>query len=153
MTAGSRCPSCDRSVSSEFRYCPYCQTALGHGATDVPLVTPTPAQREGRRDLMAIGLGLVALGGFGLVGAFLSLSGAHRGAHQPVSFVFGALLLVMAGFVTAGAARGGWLGAGSGLAKGCLSVAAVLGIGALLVLAMIGYVFLSCIADLDKLGH
>jgi hypothetical protein len=153
MTAETRCPSCGRSVSPEFRYCPYCQNGLGAGASDVPLVTPAPAQRQGRRDLLAIGLGLVALGGFGLVGAILSVAGAHRGPHQPVSFVFGALLLVLAGFVTAGAARGGWLGAGSGLAKGCLSIAALVGIGALLMLAMIGYAFLSCISDLNKLGH
>jgi uncharacterized membrane-anchored protein len=153
MTSEIRCRSCSRSVSADFRYCPYCQAALVHGATDAPLVTPAPAERQGHRDLMWIGLGLVALGLFGLVGAVLSGFGDHRGANTPVPIVGGALLAVVAGSVMAGAARGGWSGAGSGLLTGCASVVVVMGVGAMLVLAAIAYAFLSCVSDLNKLGH
>lgn len=153
MTPETRCRSCGRTVSADFRYCPYCQAALGGQATDAPLVTPAPGERQGHRDLMWIGIGLIALGLFGLVGAVLSGFGNPRGPNTPVPIVGGALLAVVAGCVMAGAARKGWAGAGAGLLTGCASIAMLMGVGAVLVLAMIAYAFLACISDLDKLGH
>jgi len=154
MTSDTRCPSCNRSVSADFRYCPYCQAALRHGAPDVPEVTLAPVERRGHRDLGRVGWGLVILGLFGILGSVLSLSGGRGGPGELFPAILGgALLLVLAGFVIAGVARGGVSGVASGLAMGCGSVAAVIGIGALLVLATIGYVLLSCISDLNKLGH
>jgi hypothetical protein len=154
MTSDTRCPSCKRSVSSDFVYCPYCQAELRQGAANVPEVTLAPGERQGRRDLGVVGWGLVILGLFGFVGAVMSLFGGRGGLGDLFpGIVGGALLLVLAGFVIAGVARGGGSGVASGLLTGCASVAALLGVGALLVLAMIGYAFMSCIADLNKLGH
>jgi hypothetical protein len=126
---------------------------LAQGATDVPEVTLAPGERQGRRDLGHAGWCLVILGLFGLVGAVLSLFSGRGGLDLFWGIGGGALLLVLAGFVIAGVARGGASGAASGLVMGYGSIAAIVGLGALFVLAIIGYAFLRCMSDLNRLGH
>src|SRR5262249_32058984 len=130
-------------------YCPHCGAEFPHPA-DVAGNGDESARRQGGRDLAGVGLGLIALGFFGLVGAVLSVV-SGRGEQLFSFFIFGSLLLLVGGLVVV-LMRPGASGA-SAFARGCATAAVVLGLGAVLVLAAIGYAFLACVRDLNRLGH
>jgi hypothetical protein len=100
-----------------------------------------------------IGGGLFVLGVLGFIGAVLSLFSEQGGKNADAVMTVGggALLLVLAGSVLAGYGLRGGRGAAAGLMGGCGSVALALAIAPLLILAALGFAFISCLAALG--GH
>jgi hypothetical protein len=138
-----RCPRCGRDVRAGFTYCPYCQVRLG----DVPTrrgVEPTP-ERQGRGDLTAIGCGIIALGILAVIGFVAAMVGTNSSgvAEFGVVVVGGGLLLVFAGSMVAGTGLAGRL---VPAASGCGSLALGVGLGTLLFLASVGFLFVTCLA-------
>jgi hypothetical protein len=142
----TECPRCSQPVNAGFRVCPYCSARLG----GEPLSAPTmrTAERQGKRDTTLSGFGIVILGIVGFLGAVLAL--LHRRGGEPGEIAFavgvGAILVVLAGSMIAGFGIRGRKGAAAGLAGGCGSVALGLGLGALLFLAALIFMFVGCLA-------
>jgi hypothetical protein len=141
-----RCPNCGQDVTAGFRYCPYCQAylrAAPAGRPIGPFRGPT-AHGQAKRDLMLIGFGLLALGILGVIAALLVITfGGTSGQEVGVVFVGGAFLLVFAGSMIAGV---GLVRRNVPAASGCGSLAIGVGLGGLLFVGSLVFLFATCLA-------
>jgi FtsH-binding integral membrane protein len=118
--------------------------------TDPRYLRHVPADRQGRRDTMMIGFGIVALGILGFLGMALALVRGNFSAQTsglPVVVICGgAILLMLARSLVAAIGIRERHGALAGLAGGCGSVALSIGLGALLFVASMIFLVVSCTA-------
>jgi hypothetical protein len=114
--------------------------------TDPRFPGESTAEHQGQRDTTAIGFGIVALGAVGFLGAVVAVTvGNFRGDIDGwVTVAGGALLVVLAGSMTAAFGIRGRRGAASGFAGGCSSVALSIGLGVLLFLAAFAFLYATC---------
>jgi hypothetical protein len=138
----TECPRCSQPVNAGFGFCPYCSAPLGAAPPDLPEVLP--AEREGRRDLGRVGVGLIVLGMLGFVGVILFIGSGTRFDPQGMLIVGGgAILMVVAGSAIAASRRGG--SAAAGLLGGCASALMGVVLGGVLVTAMLVYALSDCL--------
>jgi hypothetical protein len=136
-----RCPQCSEPVQAGFRVCPYCAAPLAAGPPSLPVVVP--AERDGRRDLGRVGVGLIVLGLLGFVGVILTIGNGTRFDPEGILVIGGGtILMVVAGTAMAAGKRGG---VATGILGGCASALMAMVLGGVLVLAMILYAVSDCL--------
>ncbi len=137
----NECPRCSQPVNAGFQFCPYCAAALMAVPPGLPEVLPT--EREGRRDLGRVGVGLIVLGLLGFVGVILTLGNGTR--FDPAGILViggGTILMVIAGTAMAAGNRGG---VSTGILGGCASALMAVVLGGILILAMVLYAVSDCL--------
>jgi len=117
--------------------------------TESYLSRGTPAERQGRRDMTIIGIGLIVFGVVAFLGALVVGPGlGHSETAETLWAIafYGAVVVVFAGSMVAGFGIRSRRGTNAGLAGGCGSVALSIGLGLLLFAAAFGFMFVTCFA-------
>jgi hypothetical protein len=104
-------------------------------------------RRQGQRDLLMIGVGIIVLGALGFIGVILAIDRWNfPDGGIAVTVAGGAILMVLAGCMITAFAIRARRGAEAGPAGGCGSVALTVALGGLLFVAAFVFLFATCFA-------